>query len=308
MRFLLAGASGLIGGALRNHLKRLGHEVTLLVRPGAQTHPLERTVDWDPATGRLDAACLRGQHVVICLSGHNLMDGRWTPQIKQLIIDSRVRPTALLASTLATLAQQEPETSPKLFLAGSAVGYYGHVPFERQLAEDAPAGDGYLANVCRQWEAAAASAQAAPGVRTVLMRTGFVVTMRGGALGQTVDAFKRGLGGVLGNGKQGISWIGLPDLLDALVFTVDHPELSGPVNYVAPGAIDNREFTHVLAQELHKAAFLPIPALAARAKFGEVADELMLNGQHAVPAKLLAAGFKFRQPDFAGALKDALAE
>jgi uncharacterized protein (TIGR01777 family) len=307
MRVLLAGASGLIGGALGSHLKRLGHDVTLLVRPGTTPHPADRTAEWDPLAGRLDPAVVAEHQVVACFSGHNLMDGRWNQPVKQLIIDSRVKPTDLLARTIAALAQSDQDNAPGLFLAGSAVGYYGHIPFDRKLTENAPPGEGYLAGVCRQWEAAAAPAAAA-GVRTVNMRTGFVLSMQGGALGQTVDAFRRGLGGVLGSGKQAISWICLPDLLDALMFTVDHAELSGPVNFVAPGAVDNKEFTHILAKELHKAAFLPIPAIAARAKFGEVADELMLSGQHVVPAKLQAAGFKFRHPDFAGALKVVLGD
>jgi uncharacterized protein (TIGR01777 family) len=305
MRVLLAGASGLIGGAFGAQLKRLGHEVTYLVRSGATRHPADNSADWDPVGGQLDPGIVAGQDVVACFSGHNLMDGRWTPQIKQRIIDSRVQPVGLLACTIQRLAADRPAEVPRLFLSGSAVGYYGHVPFDQQLTEAAPVGSTYLAQVCRQWEAAAAPAQEA-GVRTVLLRTGFVLTMQGGALGQTVDAFKRGLGGVLGSGKQAVSWIALPDQMDALQFTVDHAELGGPVNYVSPQAIDNRHFTQQLAHAVHKAAFLPIPAIAARAKFGEVADELMLNGQHAIPAKLLTAGFKFRYPDFGGALQAAL--
>lgn len=303
MRFLLAGASGLIGSALHSQLKRLGHEVTLLVRPGSSAHSADRSFEWDPLAGRFDPACLAGQDVVACLSGHNLMDGRWNPQVKQLIVDSRVKPVSLLAQAIAAA-----DSPPRLFLSGSAVGIYGHTPWEEPQDESAAPGSGFLADVCKQWESAAAPALGKAGVRTVLLRTGFVLSMQGGALGDTVRAFNRGIGGVLGGGKQAVSWITLSDLLDALVLTVDTPELSGPVNYCAPGAVTNREFTQVLSRVLHKPALLPIPAIAVRAKFGEVADELLLNGQRAVPKKLEDAWFKFRHPELEGALKSVLEE
>jgi uncharacterized protein (TIGR01777 family) len=303
MRFLIAGATGLIGSALHTRLNQLGHEVTLLVRPGSQVHPAVRTAKWEPLGGDFDSAAVEGHDVVVCLSGHNLMDGRWTPQLKQLIIDSRVKPVGLLAHAIAR-AQQP----PKLFLSGSAVGIYGHTPYEEPKDESSAPGTGFLAEVCKQWEAAAEPALSQGATRTVLMRTGFVLSMQGGALIDTVGAFKRGIGGVLGSGKQVVSWITLPDLLDALIFTVDTAELRGPVNYCAPGAVTNKDFTHAMGHVLHKPAFLPIPAIAARAKFGEVADELLLNGQRAVPRKLNDAWYRFRHPEFEAALKFVISE
>jgi uncharacterized protein (TIGR01777 family) len=302
MRILLVGASGLIGTALRERWRAQGHQLTLLTRPGHSAHPADKAINWDPLAGQFDGAAVEGQDVVVCLSGHNLMDGRWNPEVKQLIVDSRVKPVSLLAHAIAKAA-----TPPQLFLSASAVGYYGHQPFEKPLDESAPPGKGFLADCCVQWEAAAQPAINA-GVRTVLMRTGFVLSMREGALPMTVSVFKRGLGGVLGSGKQVISWIMLDDLLDALAFTVDHAELAGPVNYCAPGAVRNKEFTHALGHALHKPAFLPVPPFAVKAKLGEVADELLLNGQHCIPAKLTTAGFKFQYTDFETALKAALAE
>lgn len=293
MQVVLAGASGLIGSALKASLRADGHRVKTLVR-----HPTsEDDVDsWDPARGLLDPDFLQGADAVICLSGVGVGDHRWTNSYKQKILRSRVDTVDTIARTLATYG------GPPVFLAASAIGYYGDTG-DREVDEQGPAGDSFLAQVCIQWEAAAEPASAA-GVRVAHLRSGVVLARQGGALKQLRLIVKAGIGGKIGSGGQYFAWISLTDEIAAIRFLLEH-DISGPVNIVAPQQVTNAEFTKTLGRVLHRPTVLPVPRLALRAAVGEVAGEL-LGGQRAVARRLSDAGFDFAHPELEGALRAEL--
>ncbi len=302
-RILITGANGMIGHALRAAARARGHEAVPVQRPlrsgqGTTQAPADPgTILWEPGDSNpfADLEQLEGFDAVVHLAGANLAAHRWTAEYKRSILESRTLTTSALALTLARL--QRP---PKVLLSASATGFYGSRGDE-VLTEDAAPGSGFLSEVCQAWENAASPALAA-GIRVVYLRFGVVLTPFGGALKQMLPLFRSGLGGRLGNGKAWLSWILLEDLLQSVFHAIDHAELSGPVNVVAPEPVTNGDFTRALASTLHRPAVLPAPAFALRAAFGQMADEALLSSCRAVPARLTASGFQFRQPRIAEAL------
>ncbi|HEX9792387.1 MAG TPA: TIGR01777 family oxidoreductase [Planctomycetota bacterium] len=296
MKILITGASGLVGTRLCERLVAEGHAIHTLVRREPRTGTESR---WDPATGSIDAAALEGLDGVVHLAGESIAEGRWNAAKKQRIRTSRVQGTQLLAGTLAGLAQK-----PTVLVSASAIGFYGDRG-EELLTESAPAGGGFLAGVCAEWEAATEAAVQA-GIRTVTLRIGVVLDRQGGALAKMLTPFKFGAGGVLGSGRQYMSWIALDDLVAVLQFALLDAPLQGPVNAVAPEPVTNREFTKTLGGVLSRPTILPVPAFAARLAFGEMAQELLLASMRVQPDKLLAAGFAFAHPQLDGALRAIL--
>jgi uncharacterized protein (TIGR01777 family) len=292
-RIAVTGASGLVGSQLVPFLRAGGHQVLRLVRHQPQA-PEE--IAWDPATGDVDAAALEGVDAVIHLAGVSIAGGRWTAARKAAIVNSRVQGTTTLAETLARL--QRP---PRVLVSASAAGYYGDRG-SAFLTEDSPGGDGFLAEVCRAWEAATAPAAAA-GIRVVQPRLGVVLSGEGGVLKQVAPLFRLGLGGRLGSGEQVMSWIALDDLLGVLLLAIADDRLRGPVNAVAPQAITNHAFTETLGRVLGRPTFLPAPAFALRLALGELADELLLASQRVRPARLEQVGFAFAFPTLEDALR-----
>jgi uncharacterized protein len=292
-RVLISGASGLIGGALAKSLERDGTEVASLVRGRAKG---AREIAWDPMADILPAG-VSGFDAVIHLAGESIV-GRWTAAKKNAIRESRVRATANLARALA-----QAESRPTVFVCASAVGFYGNGGDE-MLTERSAGGDGFLAEVAKDWEAATLPASQA-GIRTVNLRTGLVLSAGGGALAKMLPPFKLGLGGRLGSGRQWWSWIHIDDVVGAVHYIFRTPMLSGPLNLVAPNAQTNTEFTKELASVLHRPAIFPVPAFALKMLFGgDAADELFLASVRAVPEKLTTSGYEFRFRDLHRALEN----
>jgi uncharacterized protein (TIGR01777 family) len=295
MKIVISGASGLIGTQLVEQLQQHGHDVVRLVRRAANTGEIM----WDPKAGVLSASALEGADAVIHLSGAGIGDKRWTSSYKREILESRTITTSLIANTIANMSRK-----PSVFLCGSAIGIYGPRGDE-QLTEVSTNGTSFLADVCEQWEAAAKPASDA-GVRTVLLRTGIVLTTKGGALKKQLPLFQLGLGGKFGNGKQWQSWISIDDEVGAIEHLLT-TNVSGAVNLTAPNPVTNAEFTSTLARVVKRPAFLPIPPFAPKAILGgELADALLFTGQRVIPAALNASGYQFVHPTLEVALRALL--
>ena len=289
----ISGASGLIGTALTAFLTAGGHTVRRLVR--RETRSADE-IRWSPRDGELDPADLEGVDAVVHLAGAGIADARWTNQRRRALWDSRVDGTALLARTLAEL-----DAPPRVLVSTSAVGFYGNTATSR-VDESAPRGAGFLAELCEAWEDAARPASDA-GVRVVHPRFGIVLSARGGALQKMLPAFKLGGGGRLGSGRQAFPWVALDDALGAVLTLIQDEHYSGPVNITAPGIVDNASFTKTLGRVLRRPTVVPVPAVALRTRFGEMADEALLAGQWAKPLRLLEGGFTFTYPDLEAALR-----
>ena len=292
---LVTGASGLLGSALVPFLTTGGHRVVRLVR-GDPVGGLTPAVSWDPAAGRLEPDSLAGFDAVVHLAGEPVGSARWTEAVKARIRASRVDGTRLLCETLAGL-----DRPPRVLVSASAIGIYGDRG-DAPCDETAAPGAGFLAEVCRAWEAATEPARRA-GIRVVLLRIGVVLTPRGGALAALLPAFRLGAGGVVGGGAQWVSWIGLDDVLGAIHHAVDTDAVAGPLNVVAPHPVTNRELTTTLAAVLCRPALLPVPAVVARLALGELADEAVLASTRVVPEKLVGSGYAFRTADLEGSLR-----
>lgn len=297
MNILVSGSTGFIGSALVSFLTANGHRVTRLVR--SEPKPGASEAFWDPAVGTIDVRGLQGVEAAVHLAGENIAEGRWTAAKKARIRSSRTEGTHLLAQALTELANR-----PKVLICASAVGFYGDRGDET-LREDSAPGKGFLADVCRDWEAASKPA-AAKGIRVVHLRNGVVLGPNGGALAKMLLPFRAGVGGVIGSGKQYLSWISLDDLLGAIYFALTNGSLSGPVNAVAPNPATNREFTKALGRVLKRPTIFPMPASAARLAFGEMADEMLLSSARVEPARLQAAGYQFKHPTLEEALRHVL--
>ena len=292
MRIIVSGASGLIGSALVPHLASRGHEVIRLVRRSAGTGESQ----WDPARGVIDANIVGGADAIIHLSGAGIGDKRWSNSYKREILDSRVKSTKLLASVIAGAAKR-----PGVFLSGSAIGFYG-ARGDETLDETSSAGTGFLADVCKEWEAAAVGA----GTRTVFLRTGIVLSTKGGALKKQLPLFRAGLGGRFGSGDQWQSWISIDDEVRAIEHLLNS-NVAGPVNLTAPAPVTNMEFSRVLGNVLRRPAILPVPAIGPKLLLGgELADALLFTGQRVLPRALSAAGFQFDHPTLEIALRALL--
>jgi uncharacterized protein len=296
MKLVVSGASGLIGSALVPALRKDGHEVLRLVRRPSSG---AGEVEWDPGHGSLDASAMAGVTGAINLSGANL-DRRWTAASKQEILASRVDTTNLLARTLAEL-----DPKPTVLLVAGGIGIYGDRGDEI-LTEESSEGTGFLADVGRAWEAAAEPAREA-GIRTVNFRQGVVVSRAGGALKRMLTPFKLGLGGRVGSGRQWWSWASLDDVVAAYRFALVS-DLSGPVNLASPNPATSKRFTHALGRALGRPTVFPLPGIAVKTLFGERGEAVLLEGQRALPARLLEAGFTFAYADLDSALEHALAE
>ena len=294
MRIAISGATGLVGSELTKALKTAGSEVTRLVRkdPGATD------ILWDPSGTLFDAESLGECQAVVHLAGENIATGRWTPDKKNRIRESRVHSTRLLAESLAKLKQK-----PPVFLCASAIGYYGDAEDALQT-ESSPAGDDFLAEVCAAWEAATAPARDA-GIRVVNLRIGVVLSDQGGALAKMLTPFRLGLGGRVGSGKQYMSWIALPDLVGAIRHAIHNEAVSGPLNGVAPAPVTNSEFTRTLGKVLGRPTLFPMPAFMARLMFGEMAEAL-LSSTRVSAEKLEQSGYRFEFPDLEAALRGVI--
>jgi len=290
-RVLISGASGPIGTALVPFLEQAGADITRLVRgPGRNI----REVSWDPLSD-LAPASISGFQAVIHLAGESVV-GRWTAAKKEAIRESRVRGTRSVASALALA-----DSKPRVFICASAIGFYGDRG-EEILTEQSAGGNGFAAELSREWEAESALAAKA-GIRTVNLRIGLVLSSHGGALAKMLPVFRLGLGGRLGSGKQWWSWIHVDDIAGAVRHAIETPTLSGPLNLVSPSPVRNEGFTRVLASVLGRPALFPVPAAAARLALGEMAQELMLSSQRVEPAKLTASGYRFGFVDLRKALQ-----
>jgi uncharacterized protein (TIGR01777 family) len=297
MKIVISGASGLIGTQLVAKLSSNGHEVVRLVRRSSKAGEIQ----WNPKSGTLDAAALEGTDAVIHLSGAGIGDKRWTDGYRKEILDSRTATTALLANTMASLSRK-----PSVFLSGSAIGIYG-ARNDEQLTEVSTHGTGFLAEVCEQWEAAAKPAVDA-GVRTVYLRTGIVLSPKGGALKKLLPLFKLGVGGKFGNGKQWQSWISIDDEIGAIEYLLT-ANVIGAVNLTAPNPVTNAEFTKVLASVLKRPAIVPVPTFAPKILLGgELADALLFTGQRVIPAALNASGYTFKHTTLESALRSLLSK
>jgi uncharacterized protein (TIGR01777 family) len=286
-RFVIAGATGMVGDALVAFLETGGHEVIRLTR-GAPRRPTDSR--WDPARGQIDASVIDGADVVVNLAGENVAGSRWTADRKRAIEESRIQATGLIARTIASATKK-----PEVFISASAIGFYGDGQ-ERELDETSPSGDGFLAEVCRNWEAETMPAQDA-GVRTVHARFGVILAAQGGALAKMLGPFRLGMGGPIGGGKQWMSFVDLDDAIGALHQAAFDVALVGPMNVVSPTPVRNADFVRALGHALHRPAIVPLPAFAVKTAMGDMGREMLLFSQRVMPDKLEAAGFRFAHRD-----------
>jgi uncharacterized protein (TIGR01777 family) len=293
MKVLVSGASGFIGSASVAYLQDRGHSVVRLVRN--RTAQESATVLWAPSAGQI-GPLPEGIDAVVHLAGESIL-GRWTKRKKERIYASRILSTQLLARQLASL-----NNKPKVFICASAVGYYGS-RCDTVLSEKCECGQSFLSQVCRDWEAASEPARSA-GIRVVNLRLGMVLSKQGGALAKMLPAFKLGLGGVIGDGRQWVSWISLADAVRIIEFALTEDTLCGPVNAVAPEPVDNRTFTKTLSSVLNRPAVLRIPSMLLKLSLGQCADETLLASTKAIPEKLLNTGYSFTHCTLASAMSD----
>jgi uncharacterized protein len=294
MKVVVTGASGLVGSALVPVLESAGYEVIKLVRRRTN-RPNER--EWDPF-GEPDPSVVDGADAVVHLAAETIK-GWWTRHKKERILESRVRGTEMIAKSIAAA-----QPKPRVFVSASGIGYYGHRKDEI-LTEESTPGRGFLADLAKYWERAARPAEQA-GVRTVLLRTGVVLSGHGGALQAMLPSFRMGMGGPVSSGKQYWPWITLDDMVRIIQFAIENDSLSGPVNVCAPQQTTNREFTRALAKVLHRPAWFPLPSVVVTLVLGEMGQEALLTSTRADPQKLKAVGFSYRHPEIQEALASVL--
>ena len=299
MKIGITGASGLIGTPLVRALREDGHDVVRFTRSTA-ARPDERS--WDPSSRHLPVEAVADLDAVVHLAGAGVADRRWTEARKAVVLDSRVDGTTAVALALAQAAAAG--AGPRVLLSSSAIGWYGDTG-DHVVDESAPSGEGFLAEVCRQWEAAAAPAVAA-GVRVAMLRTGIVLSGQGGIVGKQLLLFRAGLGAPLGNGRQWVSWISLRDEIRAVQHLLA-ADVEGPVNLVGPAPVTNRAFTKALGRAVSRPTLpVPVPGVALRLAVGQFADEGILTGQRVAPAVLQRSGFVFEHGDLDAALRASL--
>jgi uncharacterized protein (TIGR01777 family) len=293
-RIAVTGATGLVGTALGTALRNAGHDVVAISR-----HPGPGGVRWDPLQRQIDRVSLQGVDAVVHLAGESIAGARWTGHRKALLASSRIGPTAWLADVLAGL-----DPRPQVLVSASAIGIYGSRGDEL-LDEQAAPGSDFLARLAGDWERAADPARDA-GIRVVHPRFGIILSANGGALAKMLPAFRLGLGGPIGDGRQWMSWMVLSDTIRAITHLIATPTISGPVNVATPHPVRNDGFVHALGAALHRPALLPLPAFALRLAFGEMADATLLASQRVVPAVLHASGFVPRHESIGDALRYCL--
>lgn len=296
MRVLITGASGLIGTALQKRFKEKGWETLVATRHEPKSAD---EVQWSIESGFGDLSKLEGVDGVVHLAGESVNGLRWTDEKKKAIRDSRVLGTRNLVAALGKLKDR-----PKVLVSSSAIGFYGERGDE-EITESSASGVGFLADVSKEWESEARRAEDA-GIRTVLLRTAIVLSKEGGALGTMLLPFKLGVGGVVGSGKQWMSWISLDDHVRAIEFVIEHDSIRGAVNSASPHPVTNEEFTKVMGDVLYRPTFLPLPEFVVSMALGEMGDELLLTSTKIVPKRLEDAGFKFEYPELKAALEHAL--
>lgn len=298
----MTGSTGLVGTALQQQLRRAGHTVCRLVRPGTNVKALRGSdgfdVKWDPATGELGGAGV-GADAVVNLGGASIADRRWTEDRKRTLRVSRVDATAALVNAITKMAAR-----PRVLVSASAIGYYGNRGDE-VLREESPPGNDFLSEIAREWEAEALKAEVL-GIRVVVARFGVVLAREGGALPKMAQPFRWGVGGRIGSGHQWMSWITLRDVVAILRMALENGAARGPMNVVSPKPARNVEFTSTLAQTLHRPALFPAPAFALRLMLGKMADALLLSSQRVEPAQLAKLHYNFQDPDLAAALRSIL--
>jgi uncharacterized protein len=295
MRILLSGASGFLGSRLIPHLREGGHETVQLVRREPADAGQRR---WNPAAGIIEPSALNGVDAVINLTGANVGSHRWTSAYKKLLVDTRVDATTTLARAIAAATER-----PTTFISASGVDYYGDTG-DTPVDEQSPPGDGFLADLCRLWEAATRPAEDA-GCRVARIRTGFPLAADGGLLKPFYWQFKLFAGGRMGSGKQFMPWISLPDWLNAITFLLEQPDIAGPVNLTGPEPVRNSEFSAALGRVLHRPALVPVPGIALRIAVGELGDG-MLTSKRVLPRVLAKHGFPFQHSTLEDALKSAV--
>ncbi len=296
MKILVTGSTGLVGSALVPSLGAKGHEIIRAVR-----RPTDKAgeVYWNPEEGSIDAARLTGLDAAVHLAGENIAE-RWTDEKKRRIRESRVKGTRLLSETLARL-----EPRLRVLVSASAIGIYGNRGGEI-LTEESSHGDDFLAEVCREWEAATAPASES-GLRVVNIRIGIVLSRKGGALAKMLTPFKLGVGGKVGSGQQFMSWVALDDVVGIIEHALTNESLSGPVNAVAPTPVTNLEFTKTLGSAISRPTIFPIPAFGLKLAFGEeMAEGTLLSSARVEPARLKESGYQFKHPTLEGALRHVL--
>lgn len=296
MKILITGASGLIGSTLRSSLEERGHKLLLASRK-EPTKPNQ--IKWTIDHGFAEPERLEGVDAVVHLAGESISALRWSEEKKRAIRDSRVFGTRSVVEAMAKM-----ERKPKVFIAGSATGIYGDRGDE-EMTESSRPGDTFLSEVCEEWEAESLKAEEL-GIRTVLLRTGIVLAKDGGALATMLTPFKLGVGGVVGSGRQYMSWVSLDDEVGAIVFALEHEEIHGPLNVVAPNPVTNQEFTKTLGDVLYRPTILPLPTFAVDLIFGEMGDALLLDSTRVVPKRLIDAGYEFKYTNLKPALENAL--
>jgi uncharacterized protein (TIGR01777 family) len=295
MKIAVTGSTGLVGADLVSFLTTGGHLVSRVVR----NNPTGSDILWNPTAGTIDAERLEGLDAVVHLAGENIAARRWSAEQKARIRDSRVQGTKLLCETLAKLRQR-----PRVLVSASAIGFYGNRGDE-VLTEASAAGNGFLPDVCRDWEAATKAAEMA-GIRVVHVRFGVILSPKGGALAKMLTPFRLGLGGRIGNGRQWMSWISLDDVIGTINHAIATDTLRGSVNSVAPNPITNRDFTKTLGRVLRRPTIFPMPAFMARLAFGEMANDLLLGSTRVLPRALSDSGYRFLHGDLEEALRHLL--
>jgi uncharacterized protein (TIGR01777 family) len=298
MKVLISGSTGLVGSELCAALTAGGHEIARLVRESPNSRQTE--ISWHPAKREIDLKGLEGFDGVVHLAGENIAGGRWTEAMKRRIRDSRAQGTRFLCESLARL-----ERKPSVLVCASAIGFYGHRGDELLDESSGPGSDLFVVDVCKDWEAACQPARDA-GIRVVNLRLGVVLSPKGGALANMLLPFKLGGGGILGDGKQWMSWIALDDAAGTIQHCLATESLTGPVNAVTPNPVTNFEYTKALGRVLSRPTILPMPAFAARLVFGQMADELLLASARVVPGKLESTNYHFRHPELEPALRHLL--
>ncbi len=295
MKILISGSSGMVGTDLVSYLENQGHEVVRLVRESGA-----KGIFWDPEKAILSASALEGFDAVINLAGENIAGKRWTEKQKEKIKTTRLKTATLLAETMAKL-----KNKPKVFICASAIGFYGNRANETlDETSNAQAGD-FLSDTCEAWENSCKAARDA-GIRVVNTRFGIILSPKGGAMAKLLTPFQFGAGGIIGNGKQIMSWIALDDVIYGITYVLQDESISGPVNFTAPKPVTNHEFTKTLGRVLNRPTLFPVPDFAAKLAFGEMADALLLSSQDVRSKKLQASNFKFAYPDLESALRHLL--
>lgn len=296
VKILVTGSTGLVGSKLVPYLVSCGHDVDRLKRGEPQNggDPV-----WAPSKNQLEASQLEGYDAIVHLAGENIASGRWTDDKKRSLRDSRINGTNLIVEALSKL--KEP---PKVLVTASAIGFYGDRG-EEELTEESKKGNGFLADLCKDWEETARKAEDI-GIRTVNLRIGVVLSPEGGMLQKILPPFQMGAGGRIGSGEQYMSWISIDDLVKVIHHVVEDDSAKGPVNAVAPEPVTNSAFTEALGKVLSRPTIFPVPEFGAKLAFGEMAEELMLASSKVIPEKLISKGYQFSQPKIEGALRHVL--